>query len=136
MAHSHGAGVPDQSRAERRTSYDPADFPVPSGREEDWRFTPLDRLRGLHDDAVASSAPVVTATLPDDGSITLERVASDDARLGATGTPEDRAAALAWRVRARRTSSPSPPRRRTSRPHRSRRWPSRSRAGRRSVTCS
>ena len=25
-----------------------ADHPVPSGREEEWRFTPLARLRGLH----------------------------------------------------------------------------------------
>ena len=32
-------------------STDPADFPVPGGREEEWRFTPLRRLRGLHSDA-------------------------------------------------------------------------------------
>ena len=25
-------------------STDPADFPVPGGREEEWRFTPLRRL--------------------------------------------------------------------------------------------
>src|SRR5262245_20068235 len=25
-----------------------AEFPVPTGREEEWRFTPLRRLRGLH----------------------------------------------------------------------------------------
>ena len=30
-------------------SFDVADFPVPHGREEEWRFTPLDRLSGLHD---------------------------------------------------------------------------------------
>jgi len=41
------AFVPDQSRGERRTSYDVADFAVPGGREEDWRFTPVDRLGGL-----------------------------------------------------------------------------------------
>jgi len=28
-----------------------ADHPVPSGKEEQWRFTPLRRLRGLHGDA-------------------------------------------------------------------------------------
>ena len=28
-----------------------ADHPVPTGREEIWRFTPLKRLRGLHSDA-------------------------------------------------------------------------------------
>jgi Fe-S cluster assembly protein SufD len=39
-------------------SRDPADFPVPTGREEEWRFTPLRRLRGLHSDAVLGSAGV------------------------------------------------------------------------------
>ncbi|WP_141013212.1 Fe-S cluster assembly protein SufD [Nocardioides sambongensis] len=32
-------------------SFDVADHPVPVGREEIWRFTPLKRLRGLHADA-------------------------------------------------------------------------------------
>ena len=32
-------------------SFDLADHPVPTGREEVWRFTPLKRLRGLHDEA-------------------------------------------------------------------------------------
>ena len=32
-------------------SFDVADHPVPLGREEIWRFTPLKRLRGLHADA-------------------------------------------------------------------------------------
>ena len=31
-------------------SYDLADHPRPTGREEVWRFTPLKRLRGLLDD--------------------------------------------------------------------------------------
>src|ERR1700728_2823269 len=32
-------------------SVNPDDFAVPAGREEEWRFTPLNRLRGLHKDA-------------------------------------------------------------------------------------
>ena len=32
-------------------SFDVAEHPVPTGREEIWRFTPLRRLRGLHADA-------------------------------------------------------------------------------------
>ena len=32
-------------------SFDVADHPVPTGREEIWRFTPLKRLKGLHADA-------------------------------------------------------------------------------------
>ena len=43
------AFVPDQSRAERRTSFDVADFPMPTGREEEWRFTPVDRLAASAD---------------------------------------------------------------------------------------
>jgi len=41
--------VPLLSAGERFTSYDLAAFEVPSGREENWRFTPMRRLRGLHD---------------------------------------------------------------------------------------
>jgi Fe-S cluster assembly protein SufD len=43
--HSHGPG--DRPVAERFTSTDPDAFGVPTGREEDWRFTPLRRLRDL-----------------------------------------------------------------------------------------
>ena len=94
-AHSHGAGVPVQSRAERRSSFDVADFPVPGGREEDWRFTPLDRLRGLHSGVEASGpAPVLEADVPPE--IALDTVGRDDARLGRTGPPDDRVAAQAW----------------------------------------
>ena len=48
---------PLASASERFTSYDVEAFEVPGGREENWRFTPLRRLRGLHD----GSAPLSTA---------------------------------------------------------------------------
>ena len=41
------------TRLHEQRSYDPADFAVPDGREEEWRFTPLRRLRGLHTDSPA-----------------------------------------------------------------------------------
>jgi Fe-S cluster assembly protein SufD len=41
-----------------RGSVDPADFAVPGGREEEWRFTPLRRLRGLHKDALLTQSGV------------------------------------------------------------------------------
>ena len=44
-----------------RGSQDPADFAVPTGREEEWRFTPLRRLRGLHSDAPLGSAGVTVS---------------------------------------------------------------------------
>ena len=47
------------TRLHEHRSYDPADFAVPGGREEEWRFTPLRRLRGLHTD----NPPVPSAKL-------------------------------------------------------------------------
>ena len=41
-------------------SASPDDFAVPTGREEEWRFTPLNRLRGLHKDAPFTGAVSVT----------------------------------------------------------------------------
>ncbi|URN15673.1 MULTISPECIES: Fe-S cluster assembly protein SufD [Streptomyces] len=77
-------------------SFDVADFPVPHGREEEWRFTPLERLRGLHDGtAVATGEGVrVDVTAPD--GVTVETVGRDDARVGRAGTPVDRVAAQAY----------------------------------------
>jgi Fe-S cluster assembly protein SufD len=65
-SHSHGGGVgiPDSSRAGRLTSYKLADFKPLNGLEEDWRFTPLKRLRGLHTDVLNGAAPAVSVTAP------------------------------------------------------------------------
>ena len=41
-------------------SLNPDDFAVPAGREEEWRFTPLNRLRGLHKDAPFTGTVNVT----------------------------------------------------------------------------
>jgi Fe-S cluster assembly protein SufD len=46
------------TRLHERQSKDPADFAIPDGREEEWRFTPLRRLRGLHTDAPSAPAQV------------------------------------------------------------------------------
>ncbi|GCD38541.1 Fe-S cluster assembly protein SufD [Streptomyces chrestomyceticus] len=77
-------------------SYDVADFPVPHGREEEWRFTPLARLKGLHDGtAVASGADLkIDITAPE--GVTHELVERDDPRVGKAGKPVDRIAAQAY----------------------------------------
>ncbi|GAA2081789.1 Fe-S cluster assembly protein SufD [Streptomyces albiaxialis] len=76
-------------------SFDVADFPVPHGREEEWRFTPLDRLKGLHDGtAEASGAIKVDVSAPE--GVTVESVERDDARVGRAGKPVDRVAAQAF----------------------------------------
>ena len=78
-------------------SFDVEDFTVPRGRDEEWRFTPLRRLAGLHDgtagDPVAASITVEGA---DAEGVTVETVGRDDERLGRAGTPTDRVAAQAY----------------------------------------
>src|SRR5918994_4252646 len=66
-SHSHGGGegVPDSSRAGRLTSYKLADFKPLTGLEEDWRFTPLKRLRGLHSQALTGAAPQLSVNAPE-----------------------------------------------------------------------
>ena len=95
-SHSHGGGVgiPDSSRAGRLTSYTLADFKPLTGLEEDWRFTPLKRLRGLHSEVLAGAAPTVTVSGPE--RVTVETVARGDKRIGSAGIPEDRVSANAW----------------------------------------
>ncbi|GGZ43764.1 Fe-S cluster assembly protein SufD [Streptomyces inusitatus] len=76
-------------------SFDVADFPVPHGREEEWRFTPLERLAGLHDGSAVATGTVKVAVDAPEG-VTVETVGRDDARLGRAGTPVDRVAAQAY----------------------------------------
>ncbi|MEV6023298.1 Fe-S cluster assembly protein SufD [Streptomyces sp. NPDC052036] len=77
-------------------SFDVADFPVPHGREEEWRFTPLERLRGLHDGTAVANGGGVKVTVDAPEGVTVETVGRDDARLGKAGTPVDRVAAQAY----------------------------------------
>ncbi|MFF3210326.1 Fe-S cluster assembly protein SufD [Streptomyces sp. NPDC002886] len=83
-------------------SFDVADFPVPTGREEEWRFTPLARLKGLHDGtAVANGTMKAQIDAPD--VVTIESVERGDARIGKAGTPVDRIAAQAFSSFAKAT---------------------------------
>jgi Fe-S cluster assembly protein SufD len=99
-AHSHGVprpphpGVPQGSRAERSTSFSLADFPLPSGREEEWRFSPVGRLQGLFAGTLRGPAPAVEVAA--DAAVRVERVGRDDSRLGTVGRPGDRISAAAW----------------------------------------
>ncbi|GAB3293318.1 Fe-S cluster assembly protein SufD [Parasphingorhabdus pacifica] len=95
--HSHGGGavVPQSSRGQRFTSYDVDAFEVPGGREEDWRFTPMKRLHGLHDGSATATGSIRVEVDSGDAA-TVESVGRDDPRLGAGGVPADRIAAQAW----------------------------------------
>ncbi|MFD3543519.1 Fe-S cluster assembly protein SufD [Streptomyces sp. NPDC058662] len=83
-------------------SFDVADFPIPDGREEEWRFTPLARMRGLHNGtAVADGAIKAQIDAPE--GVTVESVERGDARIGKAGTPVDRIAAQAFSSFAKAT---------------------------------
>ncbi|MGH4025089.1 MAG: Fe-S cluster assembly protein SufD [Pseudonocardiaceae bacterium] len=82
------------SRGERFTSYDVDAFEVPTGREEDWRFTPLRRLRGLHKGVEATGTAQFDVQASDE--VTVETVSMQDPRIGQGGVPADRVAAQAW----------------------------------------
>jgi Fe-S cluster assembly protein SufD len=71
----------------------PGGFPVPNGREEDWRFTPLDRLRGLHQDPV----PDAKTDLDVDAApgVVVGPLERDDPRVGRSFVPTDRVAQTA-----------------------------------------
>ena len=86
---------PIASASERFTSYDVDAFEVPGGREEIWRFTPLRRLRGLHDGTAAFDGTAKVDVRAGAG-ITVETVGRDDAGIGDGGVPADRVAAAAW----------------------------------------
>jgi len=82
------------SRLHEKGSFDPADFAVPTGREEEWRFTPLRRLRGLHQEAPGDGeVRVEVAAAP---GVTAENTKRGDPRLGRTFTPADRVSARAF----------------------------------------
>jgi Fe-S cluster assembly protein SufD len=73
------------------------DFPVPTGREEAWRFTPTRRLRGLFEPLAdgGDGKLLIEADLP--GGVTLDHVdPRADARVGAVFAPTERVAALAF----------------------------------------
>ena len=96
-AHSHsfnpGPVVPQGSRAERLTSFDLADIPVPTGREEEWRFSPVARLQPLFSESLGSDVTVAVTAAPE---VKVETVGRDDERLGRAGKPGDRTAVTAW----------------------------------------
>jgi Fe-S cluster assembly protein SufD len=74
-------------------SYDVADFPVPTGREEVWRFAPRAALKPLLDDAAAEGHLVWETVVPE--GVTLREITADEARERAASAPVDRISALA-----------------------------------------
>jgi Fe-S cluster assembly protein SufD len=81
---------PADVRPERVRSTDPDAFGVPTGREEEWRFTPLERLRPLLDAGPSDAHLEITSQLPDGVELVTVPAGELDVPL-----PVDRLAALA-----------------------------------------
>jgi Fe-S cluster assembly protein SufD len=85
-------------------STDPADFPVPGGREEEWRFTPLRRLRGLHSDAeltqsgatVGAVVKVAVEAAPEVSVEKTDHAERSRPSVGGPFLPPDRVSARAY----------------------------------------
>jgi Fe-S cluster assembly protein SufD len=92
LAHSHGA--PSGSPSERFTSRNPDDFPIPSTAQEDWRFTPLGRIRDFFQPFEPDGVIEGDQTVPAGAHVDVV----DPSTLAAFGralTPADRVSALA-----------------------------------------
>lgn len=83
------------NKGELFSSFDVNAFEIPGGRDEIWRFTPLKRLRGLHDGTAPATAQA-TVEVSQNPGVTVETVTRADERLGQGGVPSDRVAAQAY----------------------------------------
>jgi Fe-S cluster assembly protein SufD len=92
--HSHGAGIPVQTRSERLRSANVADFAPVSKREEQYRYVTSEQLAGLDADALDEYVGDISIKHPD--GVTTAWVGSDHPAFGTAGLPEDRPSAAAW----------------------------------------
>ena len=92
--HSHGFGVPIQTRSERIKSIKVDDFAEISTREEQWRYIGSDELGGLDKSGLEEFSGDITASTAD--GVVTSWIESDHALFGAAGTPEDRVSAAGW----------------------------------------
>jgi Fe-S cluster assembly protein SufD len=102
--HSHSAGATKNghggSSLHKFASFDVDAHLVPRGREEEWRFTPMARLRGLHDDTSLDGHDY-EVTVDADPVVRVETIGAGDAQFaaarGSSGyVPNDRPSARAW----------------------------------------
>jgi Fe-S cluster assembly protein SufD len=88
--------APPKTKSQALRSFDVADFPALTGREEEWRFTPLKRLRGLANGATTAGVPLTHGYDELPAGVEVSTVDRDDPRLGSVLVPFDRVSALAW----------------------------------------
>ncbi|MFB8147006.1 Fe-S cluster assembly protein SufD [Microbacterium sp. NPDC056003] len=97
QGHTDGAGafVPVQTRDERLRSFDPSDFDAPTGREVNWKHTPVAQLAALYVDEGGPHGVIeVNVDAPD--TLVQERLTHGTAPRGEVFQPEDLPSAIAW----------------------------------------
>jgi Fe-S cluster assembly protein SufD len=99
VAHSHGyvpgeSDIPIQTRSERVRSYQVADFGPISRREEQWKYTTSEQIRGLDEDALTEYLGDLDLKSPE--GVTTAWVGPEHPAFGFAGIPEDRPSAAAW----------------------------------------
>lgn len=92
---TEGSALAAPNKGELFASFDVDAFEVPHGRDELWRFTPLRRLRGLHDGSAGATGKA-QITVSEQPGVQTEIVRRGDERLGQGGVPTDRVAAQAF----------------------------------------
>ncbi|WP_245979748.1 Fe-S cluster assembly protein SufD [Gryllotalpicola protaetiae] len=86
--------APVQTRSERPTSVDVNDFDAVTGREVQWKYTPVGELTELTEGALNGAS--YDFTVVNTGGIRTSWVGRDHKLVGSAGLPEDRASANAW----------------------------------------
>ena len=92
---AEGSSLAALNKGELFASFDVDAFEVPHSRDEIWRFTPLKRLRGLHDGSAPATGRAQIDVSEQPG-VRVEAVHRGDERLGRGGVPADRVAAQAF----------------------------------------
>lgn len=82
-------------------SWDVADHPTPTGREEIWRFSPVKKLKQLFAEGTESGGLTWEVPLPE--GVVVTELAEEQARALAVEAPVDRIAAIAAAAAPRRT---------------------------------
>ncbi|MFT3798844.1 Fe-S cluster assembly protein SufD [Microbacterium sp.] len=86
--------IPVQTRSERPASFDPADFGAPTGREVNWKHTPVARLAALLRDEPADEG-AITVTVTPSGAELGTPLRAGEAPRGTVLVPEDLPSAIA-----------------------------------------
>ena len=96
-AHSDGDWdnrVPVQTRSDRFKSTNIAEYPEVTGREVNWKFTPVAAIKELLSGDLAGGE--FSSVIPEVAGLKVSWIPMDSELVGRAGLPEDQAAANAW----------------------------------------